>query len=209
MVAYAAGFDACGLAGADADLVVDLAGAIERMAATVKTLAAVQSAESGTWRDAGERSAAHHLARRTGTSVGLATEALETALRLAALPGTSAGARAGELSAAEAAAISGAATLDRGAELRLLALARTASLSELRQECGRVRASAQPDPEARRRFIHERRHLRSWTDAEGAWHLAVFDNPEVGAQILTALEPLRDRLFKAARAEGVTRGVGG
>jgi hypothetical protein len=30
----------------------------------------------------------------------------------------------------------------------------------------------------------------------------VRDNPEVGAEIVAALEPVRDRLFKAARAEG-------
>ena len=63
-------------------------------------------------------------------------------------------------------------------------------------------AAAVPDPEARRRAIHRGRYLRSYTDAEGAWNLRVRDNPEVGAQVMAAVEPLRDRLFRAARSEG-------
>ncbi len=39
------------------------------MAATVKGLAAARLAETGSWRTEGDRSAAHQLARRTGTSV--------------------------------------------------------------------------------------------------------------------------------------------
>ncbi|MDQ3979716.1 MAG: hypothetical protein M3314_09205, partial [Actinomycetota bacterium] len=58
------------------------------------------------------------------------------------------------------------------------------------------------DPEAKRRAIHAGRYLRSYTDAEGAWNLRMRDNPEVGARVMAALEPVRDRLFKTARAEG-------
>lgn len=199
---YAATFDASLLAGAGADSVVELAGAVERMAATVKGLAAARGAECATWKAGGHRSAAHHLARRTGTSVGHAAEAIETARRLSSLPGLAAAARAGELSAQQAAAVAGAAGADPAAELRLLDKARTSSLAELREECGRVRAAADPDPEARRRSIHDGRFLRGHTDAEGAWHLHMRDNPEVGAEIMAALDPIRERLFKAARAEG-------
>ena len=199
---YAAGFDASLLSGADASSVVDVAGAIERMAATVKSLAAARSAEVGVWRSTGDRSAAHHLARSTGTSVGQAAESLDTARRLSDLPAVADAARAGKLSASQAAAVAGAVTADPGAESRLLAMAQTSSLGELREECGRVRAAAEPDPEARRRSIHEGRYLRGHTDAEGAWHLHMRDNPEVGAGILAALQPIRDRLFKAARAQG-------
>ena len=58
------------------------------------------------------------------------------------------------------------------------------------------------DPEERRQKIHEGRYRRDWTDAEGAWHLAMADNPEVGAQIMAALAPIGARLFNQARAEG-------
>jgi hypothetical protein len=76
---YAVAFDASALSGADADAHVAGAGAIERMAAAVKGLAAARSAGEGMWKVAGNRSAAHHLARMTGTSVGRAGEILDTA----------------------------------------------------------------------------------------------------------------------------------
>ena len=76
------------------------------------------------------------------------------------------------------------------------------SRAELRAECAQTKAAAHPDAEARRAEIHTRRHLRTWTDAGGAWNLHMVDNPEVGAQIMAALGPLRDRLFAAARGAG-------
>ena len=199
---YAAGFDPSLLSGADAGFAGELAGAIERMASTIKGLAGARWAETGGWKDAGDRSAAHHLARRNGTSVAQAAEALETARRLTRLPALAAAARRGELSAQQAAAVVGAAAADPGAESRLLEQARRSSLAELRDECARTRAAAQPDSEARRAAIHEGRFLRAYTDAEGAWHLRMRDNPEVGAEIMTALEPIRNHLFKAARTAG-------
>jgi hypothetical protein len=44
--------------------------------------------------------------------------------------------------------------------------------------------------------------LRTFTDDEGGWNLRFRDNPERGAEILSALEPLRDRIFNHARKEG-------
>jgi len=202
MGAHAVGFDASLLSGQQAALAMRHAAAIEKMAATVKALAAARAAEAGVWKDAGDRSAAHHLARTTGTSVGQAAEAIETARRLEHLPTAAAAARAGELSAQQAAAVAAAATVDPTAEARLLEKAESSSLAELRDECLRTRAAAEPDPEARRRSIHQRRCLRAYTDAEGAWHLQMMDNPERGAEIMATLEVVRDRLFKAARAEG-------
>lgn len=199
---YAAAFDASLLSAADAGVVVEVAGAIEAMAAVVKGLAGLRSAEGDAWKAAGDRSAAHHLARRTGMSVGAAAESLATAGRLSALPALSSAARAGELSAPQVAAVAAAATADQSAESSLLAKARRASLGELRDECARVRAAAEPDPEARRASIHAERYLRGSTGPDGAWHLRMRDNPEVGAQIMAALSPIRDRLFAAARAEG-------
>ena len=106
---YASGFDAALLSAEQAGLAVAEAAAIETIAATLKGLAAARSAAAGAWKEAGERSAAHHLARRTGTSVSQAGEVLETARRLEALPALAAAARAGELSAQQAAAVADAA----------------------------------------------------------------------------------------------------
>ncbi len=83
---YAAAFDASLLSVEQASGAVAEAAAIEKMAATIKGLAAAQAAKGGAWKDAGDRSAAHHLARTTGTSVGQAGDALETARRLEKLP---------------------------------------------------------------------------------------------------------------------------
>ncbi|MDQ6725580.1 MAG: DUF222 domain-containing protein, partial [Actinomycetota bacterium] len=109
---HAAIFDPALLSAEQAALAVTEAAAIERLAATMKGLAAARSAATGVWRAAGERSAAHHLARATGTSIGQTTDGLETAGRLEKLPETAAAARAGALSATQAAAVTDAALLD-------------------------------------------------------------------------------------------------
>ena len=199
---YAAGFDASLLSGDDAAVVVAEAAVIENLAATVKALAAARAAAGEGWKAAGDRSAAAHLARSTGTSVRAAGEVLEAARRLERLPALAAAARSGALSAAQVAAVADAAVVDPAAEAALVEKAASSSLAELREHCGRVKAAARPDAEARRKAIHDQRYLRAWTDAEGAWNLRVRDNPEVGAVVMAAVEAVRDRLFRRARAEG-------
>jgi Domain of unknown function (DUF222) len=198
----AARFDAAVLSAGDAQHALEVAASIEGIAATLKALAAARVAEGGAWKSNGERSAAHHLARATGSSVAQAVETIETGRRLEQLPVVAGAARAGALSAPQAAALAAAAAVCPTAEARLVEAARESSLGELRTECARTRAGAAPDAEARRRAIHRSRYLRGYTDAEGAWNLRVRDNPEVGAQVMAALEPIRDRLFRAARADG-------
>src|ERR1700724_2788235 len=105
---YAAGFDPMVLSGSDAARVMADAAAIENMVATVKAMAAAWVADTGVWRGGGDRSAAHHLARTTGTTVGQAMEAIDTARRLDALPEVAARARAGQLSAAQSSAVASA-----------------------------------------------------------------------------------------------------
>ena len=199
---YAAGFDAALLSAAQAAEVVEQASRIEKMAATVKGLAAARVAETGSWRTEGDRSAAHQLARRTGTSVVQAAAAIETARRLESLPETAAAARRGELSAEQTCAIADAAAGNTaGTEHDLLEAARRSPLSELREQCARTKAAAHVDLEARRRRIHQRRSLRSYTDPEGEWHLHCRNNPEVGARIMAALNPIREEIFRQARSE--------
>lgn len=199
---YAARFDASLLSAADAAAAVDAAGALERMAAAVKGLAAVRVADAGLWREAGARTAAHQLARTTGTSVGQAADAIETARRLERLPAVSTAARSGVLSVQQASAVADAAAADPTAEGRLVEMATTASLAELPDGCGRTKADAEPDPETRRKAVHDSRYLRSYTGADGAWNLRMRNNPEVGAEIMAAIEPIRDRLFREAHREG-------
>src|SRR5713226_4065538 len=108
-------------AGTAADL-VDTFATIEKLAGAGKALAARRVADSNLWRGAGERSAAHWLARRAGASVGSAMATLETAARLRELPGVDRAVRAGELSSVQANEIASAAAADAGAEGELLAL---------------------------------------------------------------------------------------
>jgi hypothetical protein len=201
MSKYATRFDAAVLSAADAARVVDDAAAIKNMAATVEALAAARVAETEVWKQGGDRSAAHDLARRTGTSVGQAKDALETGRRLRDLPATAEAAKRGELSSQQAAAVADAASADPGAEGRLLDAARSESLGGLRAECARTKANA-CDTEARRRRIHERRCLRTWTDTEGVGNLLLRDNPEAIAQLMARVTPVRDDIFKKARAAG-------
>src|SRR5450755_1273735 len=90
---YASAFDPALLTGADAVRVMRDAAVMKNMWATVEALAASWVADTGAWRHRGHRSPAHHLARTTGTSVGQAVEAIETARRLECLPEVAAVAR--------------------------------------------------------------------------------------------------------------------
>jgi len=198
---YASGFDAAVLSADQARSAIEAATAIERMAALIKAKAAARLAETRTWKATGQRSAAHDLAQATGSSVSHAAAALTAVKRLDNLPVLDAAARAGELSGEQTAAIAEAATADPSAEARLVATGRRSSLAELRQECARTKATACVDLEARRRRIHDGRQLRDWTDADGVWHLHLRHGPEVGAQFMAALAPIRNRLFNAARSQ--------
>jgi hypothetical protein len=69
MSEYATGFDPDRVSAADAARIVEDAAAIKNMAATVEALAAARVAETELWKRDGDRSAAHQLARTTGTSI--------------------------------------------------------------------------------------------------------------------------------------------
>jgi hypothetical protein len=198
---YATRFDPARVSAEDATRVVADAAAIEKMAATVKSLAAARVAETGLWKRDGDLSAAHHLARTTGTPVGQARDALDSAQRLHDLPTTASAARRGELSAQQVSVITDAAAADPDAEDRLLKQARNGSYGELRDECARTKANV-TDLEERRRRIHRQRYLRTWTDTEGAAFLQMRENPEVVAGIMATVQPIRDELLENARKDG-------
>src|SRR5438128_1838311 len=181
---------------------VDTFISLEKLAGAGKALAARRVADSNLWRGAGERSAAHWLARRAGSSVGAAMATLESAARLPELPGVDAALRAGELSGVQANEIASAAAADAGAEAELLGVARDDGVAGLRDTCRRVKADAAPDEMARHRTLHASRALRHWNDPDGAGRLDGRFTPEVLAELLVALEPFEAEAFRAARAEG-------
>src|SRR5262249_2671861 len=120
---YAARFDARRLGADDAERAVKDAAAIEKVAAAVTSPATAGVAETNVGKREGDRWAAHHPARLTGTPVGPARDALESARRLRELPAVEAAARRGKLSAHQVAVITDAATADPHAEQRPLAQA--------------------------------------------------------------------------------------
>jgi hypothetical protein len=185
----------------DAARLLKLFAEAERLAAAGKALMARRVEETNLWRRDGHRSAASWLAATTGSSVGAAVGTLETARRLEDLPATAEAQRDGRLSEAQAREVAAAATADPRAEADLLAAARTEPVAALRQRAQRVRASA-ADEAARQRGVHQRRRLRHWNDADGAFRMDLWTTAEAGATILANLKPFCDRAFTEARAAG-------
>jgi hypothetical protein len=199
---FAARFDASHATASEAERVVMVSAAIEAAAAAVKALAAARVAASGRWQRAGARSAAHALARATGSTIGEAMRTLDTGRLLPTQPAVLAAATAGELSPAQAAAIADAAACRPASTQRLLDLAPKRSLAELRAECRTVKAAGDTGAEARWRRIHAARSLRHWTGDDGTAHLHFTGTPDRVALILAGIAPARERLFARARRAG-------
>src|SRR3954468_12337733 len=151
LVGFAAEFDAELLDGERASQVIADAAAMINTLSSIKVRAALRLEHTQTFRRDGHPSAAHQLAHVTGSSVGKAKSELEAGKRLEALPATAQALSEGTLSAAKAAAVADAATADPSAEGRLLDHAQRRSLGELKDECARVKAAADPDPDATHR----------------------------------------------------------
>ncbi|HVE45283.1 MAG TPA: DUF222 domain-containing protein [Acidimicrobiales bacterium] len=199
---YAASFDPNQITAVTAQGVVDDAIATENMLATIKALAAKKVADTKLWEREGHMSPAHQLAKKSGTSVAKAKETLETAEALAKLPGLDAAARAGEVSSSQAGAIADAATKNPKAEERLVKLAKKGSLGELKDECARTKAAAEPDPAAAHRAIHRSRFLRRRRTVDGAGEITYRSTLEEVSEIWSIVQGHAQRIFEKARAEG-------
>jgi hypothetical protein len=184
----------------DAKRLVGVFAQIERLAAAGKVLMAARVKDTGGWKGSGERSAAHWLARETGSSVGEAAGALEAVDKLEGLPQTEEAFRSGRLSGAQARhVVEGAEGSDDEAEL--LAVAETKGLGELRDAARRARA-AREDERERYARIRAGRFLRTRTEVDGAFTGSFRVTPDDGAEVLAALAPFRDAAFEAARVGG-------
>ena len=175
---------------------------IERWAAGAKTLLAARVDEAGDWKRAGARSAADHLAKLGGTTADVARRSLVTSQQVTDLPVVAEALRGGVLSTVQADAVAGAATADPSARGRLVRKAQSTNLGELRAECLRTKAAADPDLDATHRRIDAERCARFYTDPEGGRNLVARGTGDRMSRIEKALEPLIDDLFKTAWAEG-------
>ncbi|MEY2569793.1 MAG: hypothetical protein QOE63_143 [Acidimicrobiaceae bacterium] len=198
--AHASGFDA-GLWDRDgAEMVVGLCTVIINAADATRSMAAARVAECGA--PAGSKDTAAWFAKKTGTSSAKAKDTIRTGKKMRVRSKTRRRATQGKLSPEQAAAITDAAEQDPAAEDRLVKKAETASLGELRDECARAKANADPDPAATQARIDRNRHLRRWRDREGAEHLHAVGTKADMAKIDQALAPIIDEIFKAKRDEG-------
>jgi hypothetical protein len=181
---------------------------LERLAAAGKALMARRVQQTGAWKGSGERSAAHWLARQTGSSVGDAAGALAVAEKLDVLPGTDEALRAGRLSGTQARYVAEGAAGDPTVEADLLAVAERESVGELRNEVRRHRASRE-DERARYARIHASRFFRHRVDTDGAFTGEFRLTPDAGAEVLAAFSSFRDRSFRQARSQGRRETAGG
>lgn len=143
---------------------------IERLAATAKTLLARRVEESREWARRGYASAAEFLAAKCGSSVGAAKDALATSATVAELPEVEQAMRDGQLSEQQAVLVADAAAAAPAKQSRLINQAKKSSLKELKDECQRTKAAADPNGDATHQRIHDERYLRTFTDKEGAWN---------------------------------------
>jgi hypothetical protein len=174
----------------------------ERLSVSSRGRVALRVDEGMTWKTSEHPSAAHWLAETTGESVGAAARSLETTRRLEDLPETSDAFRAGELSAAQAAAIAEAATLDPSAEHRLLETVRgSKSFKSIRDACRETRMRAEDD-RAKARWLHEQRSAHWWTDGNGHFRLDAKLSPDDSAWVRSALQLETEEIFQAARTRG-------
>jgi len=175
---------------------------MQNLCAAGKALAARRVASSGAWQAQGDRTPAHWMARKTGSSVGQAAGILETAKRLEDLSGTDQAVRAGKLSETQAGHIASAAGANPAFEGELLKAAETEGVGQLKERCTKIKATSVPDEIARHESIRRGRYLRNWTDQLGAFRLDGRFTPEAGALVMAVLEPYKDQAFRQARKAG-------
>jgi 5-methylcytosine-specific restriction endonuclease McrA len=197
-----AGLDPERLSGPDAALVLSAFAEIERLGAAGRLLSARRVESSNVWRRSGHRSAAAHVAEATGTGIGPAITALETARHLGSLPATDEAVRQGRLSETQVNEIAGAAILQPEAEISLVEAAGEQPLSVLKLRCKRVRAAGQ-DPRTSYETIRRGRYFRNWVDDAGAVRFDARLTPDEGARLLASVAAESDRLAAAARKAGV------
>ena len=194
--------DVSSMTSSDAIAVLRAASAIERKAATLKTLVAARATSDEGWAAAGHRSAESWVAHETGSGYGDAARALHASARMGELPAVEAAARAGELSGPQLGMLGDAATPENSESL--LETARNEGADQLRKACDRERARTRSNDDERKRNekAHRERHYKSWKDGDGAYCFSGKTTAMVGAEIEALLGAEADAVFKAAWAEG-------
>ena len=195
------GLDAGQLSGTEAMELCARFAEVERLGAAGRLVTAERVAATEVWRRGGSRTAAHWVARHTGTDPERAKDALETAGRLGECPIVAAEIRAGLMSEAQAQVIVDAVATCPEAEARLVEFARSNSLRLLREECRRVKSTAVSATEEYKK-VHQSRELKTWTGRDGATCGSFRLTADAGAAFTAAIEERKGKHLKAARRDG-------
>jgi len=175
---------------------------LEKLGASGKLLVAPRISASDAWARAGHRSPEEWMAKTSGTSVGQAKLMAETAKRVEQLPATQGALRSGELSLAQAAAVSEAAVAAPAKEAELLELARSESVKALRDKSRRVVLDSRGSVEERYARQRKLRSFSSWTDDEGMVAGRFRLTPDAGAALVNRIRAEADRQYRKAYKEG-------
>ena len=196
--------DALVLTGVDAKTLVGFFSCLEHLAAAGKAMCALRVASTGAFELDGHRHAGEWLAAESGDSLGSAVSVLEAAQAVSKLPELEHAFRSGELSAAQAKEVAGAAMCNPASAAELIDTAKSEGFEALRRRCASLKAtmSSKEDQAARTRRIHAARRLRTWTEPDGTFRLDVRLTQDAGARLLGGLKCEADRIFGEARRSG-------
>jgi hypothetical protein len=202
---FLSSFDPDRYDGGDASVLVSAFAALERLAVSGKALAAARAARAECHLGTGERSVAEWLAKETGDPMGEAVDILKVGRAASSHPGVGEALRRGELTKHKASLIVDAVGVNPSAEDEILKEAAEGSHRQVKEACQRAKAASfsQEDERKKRERLHRSRFCRTFTDREGAFRLEAGLSPEVGARLLSQLTKETDRLFSAARKDGI------
>src|SRR4051795_12070348 len=147
--------------------------------------------------------AAEDLARKSGTSKSKAKRTVETAKKLKDQPEVEDALRNGELSEDQAGLIADAADANPSATGGLLKKAKNGSVNDLRQECSRAKAAADPDEDATHARLHRNRSFRTGTNPEMAFWGSILGTTLSGADFTAHFQPFREQVFNRNRKAGI------
>jgi hypothetical protein len=220
------------LLASDASTLIELSGAFDRQAAGLRALALDRVLESGVWKDAGFRSPQRYVAAKCGISVGEANRVVATAERLRSQAATRDAMRKGELSDAEADAVTQANDAEPEREAENLDAATGGdrrgrhddggpgpgpgaapgpkdrnrdreSIEELRRRKERAKARADRDAREREERLHRERTASMGTTADGGWFVSSKNTKTAGQRVETALAVAMDEIKAERRRAGL------
>jgi Domain of unknown function (DUF222) len=192
------------LSGSDAVELVGVFAKIEKLASVGRVLVAQRVEDTGAHRRQGYRSAAHLMAKQSGSSLGSAIAAMETAKKVGRLPRTEKAMREGRLSPQQASEVASGASADPSAEGDLLNSADRDGLKGLKDKTRAVKAAARSEREerAKEEAIRKNRSFRSWNDDDGTFNYAGKTTNDIGARMLAVMEAFKNQAFQDARQQG-------